>query len=173
MSNAILSVRRSNCTRFAVSLIREIGRTLSGYVVGQLQIAGILCVLYAVGFAISGVPLWPVVALLGGIFQFIPVLGPVLTLAAALLFIALGSGELAQYVGALITFAVAQGVEGFYLTPKILGRHTRLSPVLIFFGVLVAGLFFGPLGILLAVPVMAVAAIVWRHSKRQPLAPPP
>jgi predicted PurR-regulated permease PerM len=147
-------------------VVREIGRTLGHYFVGQAKIAGILAGLYATGFAISGVPQWPVVALFGGAMQFVPLLGPPLTLLIAALAVALGGGGLYNYLGVLITFVVAQAVEGFYLTPTILGRHTRLSPWAVFFGALLGGMLFGPLGLLLAVPVLAVAMVLWRAARR-------
>jgi predicted PurR-regulated permease PerM len=87
----------------------------------------------------------------------------VLTLLVAALAVALGGGDIYNYIGVLITYVAAQAVEGFYLTPKILGRHTRLSPWAVFLGLIVAGMFFGPLGLLLVVPAMAAVAIIWRH----------
>ena len=60
-----------------------------------------------------------------------------------------------------------QTLEGFYLTPCILGRNLGLSPVTVFLCVLAGGFLFGPLGMLLAAPIAAVAAIVWRSVQRQ------
>ena len=145
------------------NLVVKIVRMLGGYLAGQITIAAILTVVYAVGFAISGVPWWALVALFGGVMQFIPLIGALLTLLAAALAVAFGAGGIYNYIGVLITYVAAQGLEGFYLTPKILGRHTRLSPWAVFLGLLVAGMFFGPLGLLLAVPAIAAVAIIWRH----------
>jgi predicted PurR-regulated permease PerM len=69
-------------------------------------------------------------------------------------------------LGALITYVVAQGLEGFYLTPKIMGRRLGLSPWIVFLAILVGGLVFGPLGVLFAAPVAAVVAVLWRRRQR-------
>jgi predicted PurR-regulated permease PerM len=145
------------------NVLVQIGTMLSGYVAGQAKIAAILTGVYAAGFAISEVPWWLLVALFGGAMQFVPIIGAVLTLLAAAGAVALGGGGVYNYIGVLVTFVVAQALEGFYLTPKILGHHTRLSPWAIFLGLLVAGMFFGPLGLVLVVPAMAVLGILWRH----------
>jgi predicted PurR-regulated permease PerM len=150
-------------------LAREIGSTIGGYFFGQAKIAAILTGVYAAGFAISGVPFWPLIAIFGGIMQFVPIVGSVLTLAVAALAVLFADGILWNYLGVLITFVVAQGLEGFFLTPRILGRHTRLSPWAVFFGILAGGMLFGPLGLLLAVPVLAVAMVIWRHAHSRPL----
>jgi predicted PurR-regulated permease PerM len=68
-------------------------------------------------------------------------------------------------LGALITYVVAQGLEGFYLTPKIMGRRLQLSPWVVFLAILVGGLMFGPVGVILAAPLVAVLAILWRRSR--------
>jgi predicted PurR-regulated permease PerM len=149
--------------RRSENVFSQIGRMLSAYFVGQLKIAAILTGVYAAGFAISEVPWWLLVALFGGVMQFIPVIGAVLTLVAGALDVALGGGGLYSYIGVLVTYVAAQILESFYLTPRILGRETRLSPWAIFGGLLVAGMFFGPLGLLLVVPAMAVIGILWRH----------
>ena len=145
------------------NVLVQIGRMLSAYVVGQAKIAAILTGVYAAGFAISDVPWWLLVALFGGAMQFVPMIGAVLTLLAGALAVALGGGGLYNYIGVLITYVAAQALESFYLTPTILGHETRLSPWAIFFGLIVGGMFFGPLGLLLVVPAMAVIGILWRH----------
>jgi predicted PurR-regulated permease PerM len=148
---------------FMAGLLRDVAATLRGYFAAQLTVAAILTGIYAAGFAIAGVPLWLLVAVFGGFMQFIPVVGGVVTLLVAALSVAFAGGDIYNYLGVLITFVVAQGLEGFYLTPKITGRHTKLSPWAVFFGLLLGGMLFGPAGLLLVVPVMAVAAVFWRR----------
>jgi predicted PurR-regulated permease PerM len=146
-------------------LTREIGQTIGGWLVGQAKIAFILMGIYAAGFSLSGVPWWPLVAVFGGLMQFVPIVGSLITLLIAALAVALAEGELYHYLGVLITFVVAQGLEGFYLTPRILGRQTKLSPWMVFLGILFGGMLFGPLGLVLAVPALAVAAVFWRRAR--------
>jgi predicted PurR-regulated permease PerM len=149
------------------SLAGEVGRTLSGYVTGQAKIAAILACLYSIGYAISGVPFWLGLGVLSGMLNVIPVVGSLIGVALTAYAVLLNDGGLWNYVGVLITFVVVQGLEGFWLSPRILGRRVGLSPMYIFVAVLVGGAVFGPLGVLLAVPVLAVLAVLWRRAAKR------
>jgi predicted PurR-regulated permease PerM len=145
-------------------LAREIGEMLAHYAGAQARICLVLTALYAAGFALLGVPWWPVFGILCGFAHAVPVFGAaVAALAAAgVTWIARGFHPA---VGSVLVFAAASGLEGFYLTPRLMGRSLRLSPWLVFFGVLAASSLFGFVGVLLAVPVMALAAILWRFAR--------
>jgi predicted PurR-regulated permease PerM len=148
------------------SLGREIFGTLGGYVAGQAKVACIVGLLYTIGFAVAGVPGWFIIGPLGGALNVVPMVGGVIALLLAAFATLLGEGELYNYIGVLVTFVAVQAIEGFYLTPKLLGRQVGLRPVWVFIAVFAGGLAFGPLGILLAVPVVAVLAVLWRRSRR-------
>jgi predicted PurR-regulated permease PerM len=148
------------------SLPGEVARTLGGYLKSQLQVAGVLTVIYWAGFALSDVPAWPLIGLLAGVLQLVPFVGGVAGLGIAELANLFGDRTMTSYLGALATFVVAQTLEGFYLTPKFVGRGTGLRPLVVFFAVLIGGFAFGPIGVLFAVPILAVLAVLWRRSRR-------
>jgi predicted PurR-regulated permease PerM len=148
------------------SLPSEVGHTLAGWIVAQVKIVVILTGIYAVGFAVSRVPWWLAVATVCGLLNFIPVAGPVIALLIVLPVTWFIRQDAIPVLGALITYVVAQGLEGFYLTPKIIGRKLGLSPWVVFLVILVGGLVFGPLGVLFAAPVAAVVAVLWRRRQR-------
>ena len=146
----------------AGALAREVGGALTHWLRAQMRICLILAAVYAAGFALAGVPVWPVFALLCGLAHAVPMFGAVaaIALTAAITWAVRG---FYPAVSAVLVFAVASALEGFWLTPWIMGRRLRISPWWVFFGGLVAGSLFGFVGLLVAVPVMAVAAVVWRH----------
>jgi hypothetical protein len=148
------------------SLPGEIGRTLGGWFAAQVKVVLILTGIYAIGFAISGVPWWFAVAVVCGLSNFIPIVGAVIALLIALPVTWLVSQDTMPVLGALITYVVAQALEGFYLTPKIMGRRLGLSPWVVFLAILAGGFVFGPLGVVFAAQVVAVLAVLWRRSRR-------
>ena len=150
------------------SLPGEIARTLGGYLKGQLQVAGVLILVYCFGFWLSDVPAWPLIGFLAGALQLVPFVGGVAGFALAELANLFGDRPMSSYIGALVTFIGAQALEGFYLTPRFVGRGTGLRPLVVFIAVLVGGILFGPVGVLLAVPILAVLFVVWRRSRRGP-----
>lgn len=146
------------------ALIVQIGRTLAHWIGAQIRICLILSALYAIGFALLGVPWWPLAALLCGFAHAVPMFGAVaaIGIVAAVTYLARGPYPA---LGAVGVFAAASALEGFYLTPRIMGRRLALSPWYVFLGGIVASSLFGFVGILFAVPIMAVAMLVWRFAR--------
>jgi predicted PurR-regulated permease PerM len=145
--------------------LRESAFVLGRYVRAQLVIAGILAVLYAIAFGIAHVPLWPVIAILGGLANFIPRVGSLIPLALAALAIALVDWNLNRFLIAFAGWVLIQALEGFWITPHFLSKPLGLRPLPVFIAVLAGSFLFGPLGLLLAVPVLAVAAVFYRHYR--------
>lgn len=148
-------------------LLREIGRALARYVRGQILIAIILSLFYVAGFALLGVPAWAFTGVVCGFSHLVPVFGSVLGLAFAVLITLAGGAGWYRALGVFGIFALAQAFESFYLTPRVLGSSVHLPPLAVFLALLFAGMFFGFLGILLAVPLMAIAAVTWRFFRRE------
>jgi predicted PurR-regulated permease PerM len=143
----------------ASKLISRINFVISSYVRNQLVIALVMGVLYAIGFAIARVPLAISIGLLSGLLNFIPYLGTLTGLTLSLSFVALDGGGVARIVGVVVVFIVVQSVEGYYLTPKLLGGSLDLHPMWVLVGLMIGGSLFGILGIILAVPVIAIAKV--------------
>jgi predicted PurR-regulated permease PerM len=143
----------------ASTLIGRINFVISSYVRSQLVIALVMGVLYAIGFAIARVPLALSIGLLSGLLNFIPYLGTITGLTLSLSFVALDGGGWARILGVVAVFIVVQSVEGYYLTPKLLGGRLDLHPMWVLVGLMIGGSLFGILGIILAVPVIAIAKV--------------
>ncbi|HEY3135132.1 MAG TPA: AI-2E family transporter [Blastocatellia bacterium] len=140
-------------------LFDEVGRILAAYVRGQLLIALCMAVLYAIGFAALGVPAWAGLAALAGLLNAIPYVGTILGLGLAIAFTLADGGGLWRIGGVVGVFVVVQSIEGYILTPRILGRRLSLHPMAVFLGLLIGGKLFGLLGIILAVPTIAIAKV--------------
>ncbi|HUS05514.1 MAG TPA: AI-2E family transporter [Bryobacteraceae bacterium] len=142
----------------------QIVSSLGAYVKAQFQNAIILILLYVAGFAIAGVPWWLLTGILCGLLNLIPQVGSILALGLALLlqFLFREGWEPLAYAG--IVWLVIQVVDGFVLSPRAAGR-SGVNPFASIILVLVAGFCFGPLGMILAVPVAAVLLIVIRAMR--------
>ncbi|MCC6863041.1 MAG: AI-2E family transporter [Bryobacterales bacterium] len=145
------------------ALLFDVGRILGAYVRGQVIIAALLAAIYGAGFALLDVPAWPLVAVFSGCLHLVPILGALLAMGIPLLLKLYAGGSAYEILGVIGVYVFAQTLESFYLTPKILGRRMSLSPLTVFLAVLLGGMLFGFAGVLLAVPVAAVAALLWRH----------
>jgi len=140
-------------------LFDESGRILESYVRGQLLIGLIMAVFYAIGFWALGVPAWAGIALIAGLLNAIPYVGTILGIILAGAFTLAEGGGVWEVAGVLGIFAAVQSFEGYVLTPKILGGRLNLHPMAVFLGLLVGGKLFGFLGIVLAIPAIAIGKV--------------
>ena len=150
------------------SAIREILSVLAVWIKGQFVIWLSVTALYLAGFAVARTPLWPVLAILCGLASVIPHLGGLLSLLLVLIFSLIGSnGETWVMVAALGVWTVVQLAEIFVIGPRLLGRKLGLNPWIVFLGGIAGALLGGPVGIIFATPILAVAAVIWRRTRRK------
>lgn len=140
-------------------LFDESGRILESYVRGQLLIGIIMAVFYAVGFWALGVPAWAGIAIIAGLLNSIPYVGTILGFGLATIFMLAEGGGWWDIAGVLGIFVAVQTLEGYVLTPKILGGRLNLHPMAVFLGLLVGGKLFGFLGFVLAIPAIAIGKV--------------
>ncbi len=136
---------------------------------GQIIIALIQGVLFAVGFTLVGFPYSIVIGFTLGLLNIIPYLGSIVGLSVVLPLAYFGeNGGVTSLLLVLLVFAVVQVIEGYVLTPKIMGNRTGLHPALIIFAVFFWGAALGGiLGMILAVPLTAFAVVFWRLLKKK------
>lgn len=144
-----------------LGLTNQINLVLSSYVRGQLLIALIMSSLYVIGFVLLRVPIAVTLGVISGLLNFIPYLGTLTGLSLSLTFLILDGAGVTRLLGVLIVFALVQSLEGYFLTPKLLGDRLNLSPLWVLVGLLVGGNLFGLIGIILALPVLAVAKVLF------------
>jgi len=162
--------------RNQASIIRgrmvEIDQTLSAFVRGQALVCVILGAYYATSLSVVGVDLGLVIGLLAGLLSFVPYLGMLtgLMVAAGMAFAQTGSWELPTIVG--VIFAGGHLVESNFLTPKLVGDRVGLHPLWVMFALMAGGALVGIVGLLLAVPVAAIAGVLLRYSMARYLESP-
>lgn len=147
-----------------MAIASEIAAALVAYLKAQAYNFLIVTGLYIVGFAVADVPWWLLTGLLSGLLNPFPHLGPVLALGIPALAIGITAGgwlHLAYAGGVWITIQV---IDGFILSPRAAGR-AGVNPWLSILITIAAAFLFGPIGMLLAVPVLAVILIVIRATR--------
>jgi len=134
---------------------------------GQLVIALIQGVLYAIGFSLVGLGYGFTIGLMLGLLNVIPYLGSMVGLAIALPMALFQEGGgpvmLALVLG---VFTIVQCIEGYLLTPRIMGEQTGLHPLMIIIAIFFWGSVFGGItGMLLAIPLTAFLVVFWRLAR--------
>lgn len=146
-----------------IQLAHESDDALSSFLRGQCLVVLAQMIIFSVGLLIVGVEFALAIGLFAGLMAFIPYLGLIVGLTTAGISGYVGGGwESVAYV--CLVFGIAQVLEIAVLTPKLLGDQVGLHPVAILFAVLAGGHLFGVVGVLVAVPVTAVLAVLLRHA---------
>lgn len=155
-----------------VFLVREFIAIVVSFFRGQLIIGLIMGALLSVGFMAVGLKFGLFIGLMLGVLNIIPYLGTIIGLSVALpLAFFQPEGGLALVGLILAVFIAVQTIEGWYLTPKIMGDRTGLHPVTIIVAIFFWGTALGGiLGMILAIPLTAFFVTLWRLLKRKYLA---
>ncbi len=159
MTAAIRDLVPHRVRPFVVDVARESDQVLGQFMRGQLIVMLILAVLYGVGYSIVGVRLAVVIGLVAGLVAFIPYIGGATALGLALLMCFLDFQGWGQVAWVVVVYAVVQALEGFVITPKIVGDKVGLGAVWVLLALMVGGELFGFFGVLLALPAAAVSKI--------------
>src|SRR5919201_1188169 len=148
-----------------VPLIADVNALLGRYVRGQLFLIGVMATATFIGLSLLQVPFSILLAILTGVLEVIPIVGPITAGAIACL-VALGHpapwglSQIWYVVVVAVMYTVLRHAEDYFVIPLVIGRIVKLHPAVVIFSLLTGGAVFGLLGVLVAVPVAATTRLV-------------
>jgi predicted PurR-regulated permease PerM len=154
-------------------LARDIDAAIAGFVRGQAVICMILAVFYAIGLTLTGLNFGFLIGMMTGLLSFIPFVGAGTGfLVAAVVAIAQfwPDGMSIAMVGGV--FLVGQVLEGYVLSPRLVGPKVGLHPVWMMFSLIAFSYLFGFVGVLVAIPLAATIGVLLRFALRKYLESP-
>jgi predicted PurR-regulated permease PerM len=136
----------------------RVAEKVSAWLAGQLLLGAIIGTTAAIGLGIMGVPYFYVLALIAGVGELIPMIGPIL---AAIPAIAVAFSESpALAIAVAVFFVVQQQVENHVLVPRVMSRQVGVSAVVVIVALLIGGSLLGIVGAILAVPTAAILQVL-------------
>jgi predicted PurR-regulated permease PerM len=150
-----------------VTIVKESDEVLGAFFRGQMLVMIVLSVVYTVGLMIVGIDTALLIGGLSGMVSFVPYLGFIVGIVVASVAALMQFQDIIPVFYVAIVFMVGQALEGMLLTPLLVGDKIGLHPVAVIFAVLAGGQLFGFVGVLLALPVAAVIAVILRHMHEQ------
>lgn len=147
-----------------LGFIDEADAVLAQFLRGQLLVMAILAAYYSVALAIAGYDLALPIGLFTGLAIFVPYLGFGFGLLLALLAGLLQLSPTHALVAVALIYGAGQVIEGFFLTPRLVGERIGLHPLAVIFALLAFGQLFGFVGVLIALPASAVIAVALRRA---------
>ena len=149
----------------AMQFIGRVSDALRDAIKGQAIVAGILAVLYVAGLSMIGLQGAVAIGLLSGICRLIPYLDVIIGGSLSLIVVLSdfqGAGQLLAVAG---VFLIVQSLDGMLITPRIIGEKVGLHPIIVIVSIIAFGESFGFWGVILAIPGIAVAKVVWYSAK--------
>jgi predicted PurR-regulated permease PerM len=161
-SDFLLSTIRSRPQReFLENVLNDLNQMLAHFIRAQLTLAALTLVMYSAFLGLMRVPNALVLGTVGGVLEFIPVVGP---LVAALIIVTVALLlSYPHWIVVVIFLGAWRLMQDYVSSPRIMGRSMELHPLAAIFGVMAGGEIAGILGIYLSIPVMASLRIVFRR----------
>jgi predicted PurR-regulated permease PerM len=161
-SDFLLSTIQSRPQReFLENVLNDLNQMLAHFIRAQLTLAALTLVVYSAFLGATGVNYALVLGTVGGLLEFIPVVGP-LAGALTIVTVAVLTGY-PHWIVLLVFLGVWRLIQDYVSSPRIMGESMELHPLAAIFGVMAGGEVAGILGIYLSIPVMASLRIVFRR----------
>lgn len=148
----------------AAQLIGELDNALGAYIRGQIIVCTMVGILAWLGFLLVDMPYSLLLAVFIGLTNIIPYFGPIFGTFPVVLVALTESPQLVLY-GIVIILAI-QIIEGNIFSPVIVGKSLHMHPLLIIFALVAGNEFAGIVGLIIAVPILAVIKVVVIHFRR-------
>ncbi|MFP6698833.1 MAG: AI-2E family transporter [Alphaproteobacteria bacterium] len=155
------------------TLLASIDEVMAGFIRGQGTVCLILASFYGLSLTLAGLEFGLIIGLFSGLVSFVPFVGALLGLVLSMLTALtqfLPHGEYGHIAVIAAVFVVGQVMEGYVLTPRLLGDRIGLHPVWVMFALLAGGALFGFVGVLIAVPAAAAIGVMVRFALKEYLA---
>jgi predicted PurR-regulated permease PerM len=160
--DGVLSLVAPGHRDVGAQVLDDAGATLRAWVMGQLLDMLILALLSALGFLALDVPYWLAFGIFTGLVSVVPFFGTLFSTLVPALFV-VGTGDWLRALAVIGVGVVVHLLEANVVLPRIMERRLALPPVLTIASVLVMGTLLGVIGLVVAVPVLAVVIVVVRH----------
>jgi predicted PurR-regulated permease PerM len=141
---------------------QDINETLAAYIRAQLTACLLIGAVCSIGFALIGMPSPLVLGLLAGMLEFVPLVGP-LVVAILVAFLALLHSGFGMAFVVLLFLGVLRVVHDYVVYPRIIGQGIHLHPLAVILAILAGAEIAGVAGIFLAIPVIAILTVSYRH----------
>ena len=142
-------------------VLSDLNQMLAHFIRAQLTLAALTMAMYSGGLGLMRVPYALVLGTVGGLLEFIPVVGP-LVAAVTIVGVALLMGY-KHWLVLIVFLGIWRLIQDYVSSPRIMGHSMELHPLAAIFGVMAGGEVAGILGIFLSIPVMASLRIVFRR----------
>jgi predicted PurR-regulated permease PerM len=148
-----------------LEISREVDAVLAEFLRGQVAVMFLMSIFYAFALWLTGLQFALPIGIVTGLLVFVPYLGMATGLTLATLVAVTQFGDFDGVFWVWCVFGAGQLLEGFVVTPRLVGERIGLHPLVVVFALMAFGQLFGFFGVLLALPLSAMMLVALRHLK--------
>lgn len=141
---------------------QDINSTLAAYIRAQLTACLLIGVVCAIGFTLLGLPGGLVMGFIAGVFEFVPLVGPLVVAIMAAILAMFHAGPFNAFL-VLLFLGVLRIIHDYAVYPRLIGQGIHLHPLAVIFAILAGEKLAGVAGIFLAIPLVAILTVGYRH----------
>lgn len=160
--SALLMLPRGRWRWRGDEFFQDINNTLAAYIRAQLTACLFIGVVCAIGFTLLGLPGGLVMGVIAGVFEFVPLVGPVTVALMAAILAMLHAGPFNAFL-VLLFLGVLRIVQDYAVYPRLIGQGIHLHPLAVIFAILAGEKLGGVPGVFLAIPLVAILTVSYRH----------
>lgn len=169
--NFIIQVMPGKSHEATIKTLKEITKVTTAYITGMLIVIGLLAALNFIGFLIIGVPHALFFALLIALLNTIPYIGVWVGSFFPVMLMLIMHDGFGPAIGVIAVIAIAQFIEGNFLTPKIVGSKVKINAMAAIMAIILGGVLWGTSGMILFIPFLGIAKVIFDNiEKLSPLA---
>jgi predicted PurR-regulated permease PerM len=160
--SALLMLPRGRWRWRGDEFFQDINSTLAAYIRAQLTACLFIGLVCSIGFTLLGLPGGLVMGVMAGVFEFVPLAGPLAIALLAALLAMFHAGPFNAFL-VLLFLGVLRIVQDYVVYPRLIGQGIHLHPLAVIFAILAGEKLAGVAGIFLAIPVVAIITVSYRH----------
>jgi predicted PurR-regulated permease PerM len=160
--SALLMLPRGRWRWRGDEFFQDINNTLAAYIRAQLTACLFIGMICSLGFTLLGLPGALVMGVLAGFFEFVPLVGPLAIALLAALLAMFHAGPFNAFL-VLLFLGVLRIVQDYVIYPRLIGQGIHLHPLAVIFAILAGEKIASVAGIFLAIPVVAILTVSYRH----------
>ncbi len=156
-----------NASSTVLSLVQQIDHALSGFARGQATVCFMLSIFYGTALSLTGLHSGLAVGLLTGFFLFVPYVAILTGFSIATIMAFVQFDDWTHRLIIMGIFLLGQAIEGNFLTPRLVGKRIGLHPLWIIFAVFSGAYLMGLLGVLIAMPTVAILGVLVKFLRQK------
>jgi predicted PurR-regulated permease PerM len=161
MANAFIQLVSTEGSHQTIRAVAdELNTMLRRYIRAKVTLGGCSFVFYSAAMLLLQFPHAIGLGILGGVFEFIPVAGWMISATAI---ISLGILTHCHWIWMAVLLGIWRIVMDYFISPRVLGKNLEIHPLMVIFGMMVGGAMGGIVGIYLSIPLMVVIRVIWHR----------